>query len=69
MILKFFSFKLINNAAFGKTMKSVRKQRFYTWHNKKEEETISCQNQVIILRIYSWIVISHKKERNADNYE
>ena len=38
----------MNNAVFGKSMKNVRKQ-VINLPQQKEEETIWCQNQMIIL--------------------
>ena len=38
----------MNNAVFGKSMKNVRKQ-VINLSQQKEEETIWCQNQMLIL--------------------
>ena len=41
-------FKLMNNAIFGKTRENVKKIEILNLSQKKEEEIISYQNQIII---------------------
>ena len=46
-------FKLINNARFGKNIENLRKKEMLNLSQQKEEETIWCQNKIIILQSFS----------------
>ena len=60
----------MDNAAFGKTIENVRKHRDINLLKQKEEETVWCQNQVIVLQIFSHkIEIKIEMTKNSDSYE
>ena len=47
-------FNLMSNSVFGKAMENVRKNtEILNLSKQKEEETIWCQNQIIILQCFS----------------
>ena len=57
------------NVVFGKTMVNVRKHRDTNLSQQKEEETIWCQNQIIILQSFLQKFISNRNEKSRDTYE
>ena len=62
MILKHIFFKLMNNAVFGKNFGKCEKiQRYLNLSQEKEEETIWCQNQIIILHIFLQKIYQQQK--------
>ena len=46
-------FKLINNGVSGKTVENVRKIEIFNLSQQKGEQSISYQNQVVILQNFS----------------
>ena len=57
------------NVVFGKTMVNVRKHRDTNLSQQKGEETIWCQNQIIILQSFLQKFISNRNEKSRDTYE
>ena len=46
-------FKLINNGVSGKTVENVRKMEIFNLSQQKGEQSISYQNQIVILQNFS----------------
>ena len=46
-------FKLINNGVSGKTVENVRKIEIFNLSQQKGEQSISYQNQIVILQNFS----------------
>ena len=54
---------LMNNACFGKTMESVRKQRDIKLVTMKEEGTVQYQNQIFILQSFHEKLLAIEMEK------
>ena len=62
----------MNNADFGKTMETVIKNiEILNLSQQKEEESIWCQNQIIILHklLTENLLAIEMKKKNTDTYE
>ena len=60
-------FKLMNDAVLEKLRKMWENIKIFNLSQKKEEETIWCQNQIIILRSFSEKIISKRIEKKKQN--
>ena len=59
----------MNNSVFEKSIENVRKHRDNNLSQQKEEETIWCQNQIVILESFPQKIISNINDNNTDIYE
>ena len=59
----------MNNSVFEKNIENVRKHRDNNLSQQKEEETIWCQNQIVILESFPQKIISNINDNNTDIYE
>ena len=50
---EFEKYLLMNNEVFGKTMENMRKIEILNLSQQKEEKTIWCQKQIIVLLSFS----------------
>ena len=59
----------MDNAVFGKTIETVRKQRYQTCHNRKKKKLFSIRTKLSYHKIFPRTSISNRNEKNADTYE
>ena len=59
----------MNDAVLEKLRKMWENIKIFNLSQKKEEETIWCQNQIIILRSFSEKIISKRIEKKNRTYE
>ena len=57
------------NAVFGRTMKNVRKQRYYTCHNRMKKKLFDVRTKLLYKVFHRKFISNKNLKKNRDTYE